>query len=64
MISFWFVCDGKVEEYSGQEADWDNSAVVLAKSPEEALIKLILYNGGTLERGGVLYNGKVIEAIY
>lgn len=64
MISFWFVCDGIVEEYNGQDANWDTSVVVLAKSPEEALIKVMRYYGGVLERGAVVFKGRAIEAIY
>ena len=28
----WYVCDGKVEEYDGQEADWVNSVGAFARS--------------------------------
>lgn len=64
MIPFWYVCDGNVEEYSEQEANWINSVLVVAKSPENALIKVMQYHQGLLKRDEVFYNGKTISAIF
>lgn len=60
---FWYVCDGEVEEYKGQDANWDNSVIVFAKSPEDALVKVAKYHLGMLERIGVICGGKSIEVI-
>jgi hypothetical protein len=60
---FWYVCDGEVEEYNGQEANWNNSVVVFAKSPQDALLKVMKYHQGILERIGVRYGDKSIEVI-
>jgi len=60
---FWYVCDGEVEEYNGQEANWNNSVLVFARSPQDALIKVMRYHQGMLERVGVLYGGRSIEVI-
>lgn len=63
MKYFWYVCDGQVEEYSGQEANWQNSVIVFARSPEAALVKVMKFHQGIMERIGVMYCGKSIEVI-
>lgn len=63
MNFFWYVCDGEVEQYSGQEVNWSNSVVVFARSPQDALLKVIKYHQGILERIDVMYGGKSIEVI-
>ena len=63
MEMFWYVCDGKAGEYRGQEADWSNSYIVLTRSPEEALLKVMKYHLGKLGRRGAVYGGKAIEVI-
>ena len=60
---FWYVCDGDVEEYQGQETNWINAVVVFAKSPENALIKVMQYHQGMLERIQLMHDGKYIEVI-
>ena len=60
---FWYVCDGEVEEYCGQDVNWDNAVVVFARSPEDALLKVLKYHRGRLERVGVICGGKSIEVI-
>lgn len=63
MNFFWYVCDGEVEEYRGQGVNWNNSVVVFAKSPQDALLKVMKYHQGMLERVGVMYGDKRIEVI-
>lgn len=63
MKFIWYVCDGKVEEYAGQEANWNNSVIVFARSPEDALVKVIKYHLHMLERIGIMWGGKEIEVI-
>lgn len=63
MKYFWYVHDGHVEQYSGQEANWQNSVIVFARSPEEALLRVMRYHLGMLERIAVLCYGKSIEVI-
>ena len=60
---FWYVCDGEVEEYSGQKANWDNSLVICAQTPEDALIKALLYYRGDLQRKDFPHEGKIVSAI-
>lgn len=60
---FWYIYDGNVEEYSGQEANWRNSAIVFAETPEDALVKVIKYNRGTLKCQVVGFNGSKITAV-
>ena len=64
MVSFWYVCDGSVEKYCEQEANWANSVIVIAKSPEDALIKVMKYHQGLLKRSEVLSKGKTLLAIF
>jgi hypothetical protein len=59
----WYVCDGKVEEYGGQQADWSSSAIVFARSPEDALLKVMKYHLRMMERIEILWDGKEIEVI-
>lgn len=61
---FWFVCDGEVEKYSKQEANWRNSFIVFAQLPEDALLKVMKYHQGKLIRCGAVYGGKNIEVIF
>ena len=63
MTYIWYVCDGEVEEYSGQEADWRSSVIVFAMSPEAALIKVMKYHQGMMERTGLMFNDRTIEVI-
>ncbi|BBB93540.1 hypothetical protein [Methylomusa anaerophila] len=63
MTPIWYVCDGEVETYSGQEADWKCSAVVIAPSPEEALIKVMQYHQQIINHVEVFHNGKTVVAI-
>jgi hypothetical protein len=63
MKFIWFVCDGRVEEYNGQEANWNNSVIVFARSPEEALMKVMKYHLRMLERIEIMWGGKEIEVI-
>lgn len=60
---FWFVREGTVAEYSGQESDGHNSYIVFARSPEDALLKVMRYHLGRLQRRGAVYGGKAIEVI-
>lgn len=61
--SFWYVCDGEVAVFSGQDVNWNNSVIVFATSPEWALIKVMKYHLGMLERVEVMHGGKTIEVI-
>ena len=63
MLSFWYVCDGNIEEYKGQSADWKRSFVVCAKSPDDVIIKVLQYNQGRVQQCEVLYEGKVTTII-
>lgn len=63
MPFIWYVFDGKVEEYTGQEANWRESAVVFARSPEEALVKMLKFYRGLTERVGISWHGRDIEVI-
>jgi hypothetical protein len=63
MKFIWYVCDGNVEEYNGQEADWNKSVLVFARSPEDALLKVMKYHLRLLERIGIIWCGKEIEVI-
>lgn len=60
---FWHVCDGEVMEYNGQKVDWRNSVVVFAVSREDALIKVMKYHQGLLEKVDVAHGGEIIEVI-
>ncbi|MDR3540761.1 MAG: hypothetical protein P4L69_07325, partial [Desulfosporosinus sp.] len=61
MNFLWYVWDGKVEEYSGQEVNWSESAVVFARSPEDALLKVLNFYRGQTERVGISWRGRDIE---
>ncbi|MEM5768549.1 MAG: hypothetical protein AAGU23_07995 [Bacillota bacterium] len=61
---FWYVCDGRVETYCGQEADWSGSFTVLAKSPEDALLKVMEFHLGKLTSRGAVHDGKNIRVIF
>ncbi|EGO63943.1 hypothetical protein [Acetonema longum] len=50
-------------EYNGQKADWRNSVVVFAVSREDALIKVMKYHQGLLEKVDVAHGGEIIEVI-
>lgn len=63
MNLYWYVCSGQVEEYTGQEVDWRDSAVVFAPSPEEALIGVMKYRQGLAGRVGVHWCDRYIEVI-
>lgn len=63
MEILWFVCDGEVEEYTGQKANWCNSFIVFARSPEDALLKVMKYHLGRMRRCATVYSGKDIEVI-
>jgi len=43
--------------------NWDNSLIVRADTPEDALIKALLYYRKDLVRQEFLYSGKIIMAI-
>jgi len=49
---FWYLCDGNVEEYCDQVPRWDNSLIVRADTPEDALIKALFYYSKDLVRQG------------
>lgn len=59
----WYVCDGQVEEYSGQIPNWDNSVLVCAEDPEDALIKVMEYYRRRLEPSEITYNGIIVRVI-
>jgi len=59
----WYVRDGHVEEYCGQEANWNNEIIVSADLPEDALIKALMYYRKELKRQKILYNGTMIFVI-
>ncbi|BBB90973.1 MAG TPA: hypothetical protein PKA28_18350 [Methylomusa anaerophila] len=63
MSFFWYVCDGNVEEYSGQKANLDNSVIVYAELPEDALIKVMRYYRGELKCHEMIYDGETIVVI-
>jgi len=63
MNFLWYVCDGRVEEYYGQEADWVESVIVFARSPEDALLKVMKYHLRMMERVEIVWGGKGIEVI-
>ena len=63
MTCIWYVCDGEVEVHNGQEVDWRSSVLVFARSPGDALIKVMKYHLGMLERTGLVFEGKPIEVI-
>jgi ribosomal protein L19 len=60
---YWYVCNGKVEEYKNQQPDWKNSVIVRAKTPGDALLNVMKYHSGTLERIEVIHEGKNIQVI-
>lgn len=59
----WYVYDGTVEPYSGQEANWSESVIVFALSPEDALLKVMKYHLGKLPSSDSVYDGKEIRVI-
>lgn len=59
----WYVCDGKVEEYGRQEANWKNSFIVFARTPEDALLKVMKYHLRMMELIEIIWEGKGIEVI-
>lgn len=61
---YWHVCDGQVERYCGQEADWSLSFIVLAESQENALLKVMKFHLGKLASQGAVYDGKNIRVIF
>lgn len=61
---FWYVCTGTVEPYNGQDANWRDSVIVFAESPEDALLKVMKYHLGKLNSRSMVYGGKDLEAIY
>jgi len=63
LLNLWYVCDGDVEEYSGQVPDWETSFIVCAKSPEKAVINVIHYRRGQLDRVDILHNDKAVTVI-
>ena len=63
MLAFWYVCDGNIEEYNGQAADWKRSFVVCAKTPDDVILKVLKYNQGMLQRCDVLCKGRVTTII-
>lgn len=63
MKIFWYVRDGEAREYRGQQADWSASYIVFARSQEEALLKVMKYHLGKLERSSVVYGAKAIEVL-
>lgn len=63
MSFLWYVCDGRVEEYNGQQVNWSESAVVFARSPEEALLTMLKFYRGQTGRVGLSWCGQDIEVI-
>ena len=63
MLKLWYVDDGDVEEYRGQEADWERSFIVCAKSPEKAANNLANYRLGHLDSVDIIYKNKTITVI-
>ncbi|HMM20730.1 MAG TPA: hypothetical protein PKA10_08305 [Selenomonadales bacterium] len=63
MLRLWYVRDGEVEEYGGQAPDWETSFVVCAGSPEKAVINVLHYRQGCLERVDILYHDKTVTVI-
>jgi len=59
----WYIRDGHVEEYCGQEANWNNETIVIADLPEDALIKVLLYYRKELKRQNIFYNGTIVSVI-
>ena len=62
-MAIWYVCDGCVDEYCGQKANWDNEVIVSAELPENALIKVLLYYRKELQPQNMLHNGTIISVI-
>jgi hypothetical protein len=52
-----------VAKYDGQQPDWKSSVLVIAASPEEALLKVMRFHQGLLERVETVQKGKTIAAI-
>lgn len=63
MLTIWYICDGIVEEYRGQRPTWQNSYLVLAASPEDALLKLMRYHQRLLDLVEIVHDGRTILAI-
>lgn len=63
MLAYWYVCNGNVAEYDGQQPDWKDSALVIAVSPEEALIKVMQFHQGLLGRVETVCKGKTVAVI-
>lgn len=63
MNYFWYVYDGAVEEYNGQEVDEKSSAIVFARSPEDAILKFWEFHQGMTELITITFEGKIIEVI-
>lgn len=63
MHFYWYVRDGEVEEYNNQQPDWKSSVIVRAKTPEDALLNVMKYRSGVLERIEIMHDGKSIHII-
>lgn len=63
MLKLWYVCDGGVEEYSGQSPDWESSFIACASSPEKAIVNVIYYRRGQLDSVDIIYNDRAITVI-
>jgi hypothetical protein len=63
VLAYWYVCNGNVAKYDGQQPDWKSSVLVIAASPEEALLKVMRFHQGLLERVETVQKGKTIAAI-
>ena len=62
-MNLWYVLDGKVTVYNGQETDGKRSLLVRAGSPEAALIKYQKFQQGEWKKEILGVNGQTIAAL-
>lgn len=62
-MSYWYVRNGSVAKYRGQQPDWKEAVLVIAASREEALVKARQFREGLRERVETMRKGKTVTAI-
>lgn len=62
-MNLWYVLDGKVTVYNGQETDGKRSLLVRADSAEAALIKYQKFQQGEWQKEILGVNGRTIAAL-
>ena len=62
-MNLWYVLDGKVTVYNGQETDGKRSLLVRAASAEAALIKYQKFQQGEWQKEILGVHGRTIVAL-